>query len=75
MMMMIMMTIMIIIMMTIMIIIITVGFETNIELNCEHKAMKYDLLINDLRPQYRTINVINLSVSSLGINEASSDAI
>ena len=51
------------------------GFETNIELNSKRKAMKYDPLIQDLRSQYRAINFINLSMSALGIYEASSDTI
>ena len=37
--------------------------------------MKYDPLIQDLRSQYRAINFINLSMSALGIYEASSDKI
>ena len=51
------------------------GFETNIEVNNKRKAIKYGPLIQDLRSQYRTITFINLSMSALGIYEASSDTI
>ena len=54
---------------------LTEGFETNIEVNNKRKAIKYDPLIQDLRSQYRTITFINLSMSTLGIYEASSDTI
>ena len=54
---------------------LTVGFETNIEVNNKRKAIKYGPLIQDLRSQYRTITFINLSMSALGIYEASSDTI
>ena len=54
---------------------LTVGFETNIEVNNKRKAIKYGSLIQDLRSQYRTITFINLSMSALGIYEASSDTI
>jgi len=54
---------------------LTLGFETNIELNSKRKAMKYDPLIQDIRSQYCAINFINLSMSALGIYDASSDTI
>ena len=54
---------------------LTVGFEKNIEVNNKRKTIKYDPLIQDLRSQYRTITFINLSMSALGIYEASSDTI
>ena len=54
---------------------LTVGFQTNIEVNNKRKAMKYDPLIQDLRSQYRISTFINLSMSALGIHEASSDTI
>ena len=54
---------------------LTVGFETNIEVNNKRKAIKYDPLIQDLRSQYRTTTFINLSMSALGIYQASSDTI
>ena len=54
---------------------LTVGFETNIEVNNKRKAIKYGPLIQDLRSQYCTITFINLSMSALGIYEASSDTI
>ena len=54
---------------------LTVGFETNIELNSKRKAMKYDPLIQDLLSQHYAINFINLSMSTLGIYKVSSDTI
>ena len=48
------------------------GFEIDIEVNNKHKAIKYDPLIQNLRSQYRTITFVNLSMSALGIYEASS---
>ena len=52
-----------------------VGFKTNIEVNNRCKAIKYDPLIQNLRSQYRTNTFIDLSMSALGIYEASSDTI
>ena len=52
-----------------------VGCETNIELNSKHNAMKYDPLIPDLCSQYRAINFINLSISTLGLYKTSTDTI
>ena len=52
---------------TLYIIELTVGFETNIDLNAERKHNKYLQLTHDLSSMYRCIRLINLSISSLGI--------
>ena len=54
---------------------LTVGFETNIEKNSNRKAIKYKPLLRDLNYRYRSINFANLSMSSLGIFDASSDSV
>jgi len=46
---------------------LTVGFDTNINLNAERKKDKYMQLTRDLSSKYRSVNFINLSISSLGI--------
>ena len=46
---------------------LTVGFETNINLNAERKKDKYMQLTCDISSKYRSVNFINLSISSLGI--------
>ena len=51
------------------------GFETNFEVNSKRKAMKYDPLLQDLYSQHRTIKLINLSMSALGVYDTSSDTI
>ena len=48
---------------------LTVGFETNIEINSNRKATKYRPLLLDLKPQYRMINFANFSMGALGILE------
>ena len=52
---------------TICIIELTVGFDTNINLNAEKKKDKYMQLTRYLSSKYRSVNFINLSISSLGI--------
>ena len=52
---------------TIYIIELTVGFDTNINLNAERKKDKYMQLTRDLSSKYRSVNFINLSISSLGV--------
>ena len=46
---------------------LTVGFETNINLNAERKKDKYMQLTHDLSSKYHSVKFINLSISSLGI--------
>ena len=54
---------------------LTVGFETNIEINSNCKATKYRPLLLDLKPRYREINFVNISMGALGILESSSDSL
>ena len=46
---------------------LTVGFETNINLNAERKKDKYMQHTRDLSSKYHNVKFINLSISSLGI--------
>ena len=46
---------------------LTVGFETYIENKTSPKAAKYKPIFCDLNSNYRSIHVINLSMSALGI--------
>ena len=46
---------------------VTVGFESNIQINSDRKATKYLPLIADLQNSYSTVKLINLSMSALGI--------
>ena len=46
---------------------LTVGFETNLEVNAERKRAKYKSLMESLRSKYTDVNFINFSISSLGI--------
>ena len=54
---------------------LTVGFETNIEINSNRKATKYRPLLLDLKPWYREINFVTISMGALGILESSSDSL
>ena len=53
---------------------VTVGFESNIQINSDRKATKYLPLIADLQNSYSTVKFINLSMSALGILGASSES-
>ena len=46
---------------------LTIGFETNINNNAERKHLKYLRLVSDLRSQYTSVTIVNLSMSALGI--------
>ena len=46
---------------------LTVGFETNLEVNAERKRAKYQSLVENLKSKYKDVNFVNLSISSLGI--------
>ena len=46
---------------------ITVGFESNIEINSDRKAAKYSPLIFDLKHTYSDLKFVNLSMSTIGI--------
>ena len=46
---------------------LTVGFETNLEVNAERKRAKYQSLTETLKSKYTDVKCVNLSISSLGI--------
>ena len=46
---------------------LTVGFETNLEVNAESKRAKYQSLMETLKSKYTDVKFVNLSISSLGI--------
>ena len=46
---------------------LTVGFETNLEVNAERKRAKYQSLIETLKSKYTDVKFVNLSISSPGI--------
>ena len=54
---------------------LTVGFESNMQINSDRKKAKYHSLISDLIPNYSTIKFINLSMSTLGLMGKSSDSL
>ena len=53
---------------------LTIGFETNIQVNRDRRALKYNPLHHSLRSTYRQINFINLSLGALGTVGSSSDS-
>ena len=53
---------------------LTIGFETNIKVNSDRKALKYNPLHQDLRSKYTQTKFINLSLGALGIVGSSSDS-
>ena len=53
---------------------LTIGFETNIKVNSDRKALKYNSLHHALRSKYNQINFINLSLGALGTVGSSSDS-
>ena len=53
---------------------VTVGFESNIQINSDRKATKYLPLIADLQNSYSTVKLINLSMSALEILGTSSES-
>ena len=54
---------------------LTVGFESNIQINCECKASKYSSLITDLKQTYSNVKFVNLSMSTIGIMGKSSESL
>ena len=46
---------------------LTIGLETNLNCNAERKRLKYARLVSDLRPRFKSVIFVNLSISSLGI--------
>ena len=53
---------------------LTIGFETNIKVNSDRKALKYNPLHQDLRSKYIQIKFVNLSLGALGTVGSSSDS-
>ena len=50
---------------------LTIGFETNIQINSNRKAAKYTSLISDLSPYYSKVIFIKLSMGAIGIMDSS----
>ena len=46
---------------------LTIGFETNLNCNAERKRLKYARLVSDLRPRFKSVIFVNLTISSFGI--------
>ena len=46
---------------------LTAGYEANLKVNVEGKRAKFQSLMETLRSKYTDINLVNLSISSLGI--------
>ena len=53
---------------------VTIEFETNIKVNSDRKALKYNPLHHDLRSKYIKTKFINLSLGALGTVGSSSDS-
>ena len=46
---------------------LTVGFESNLQVNANHKHQKYIDLIEEQKTNYDKLKFINLSLSTLGV--------
>ena len=46
---------------------LTVGFETNLHNNVERKKAKYEDLIEEMKDNFVSVKVVNLSISCLGV--------
>ena len=53
---------------------LTTGFETNIKVNSDRKALKYNPLHQELGSKYKEIKFINLSLGALGTVGSSSES-
>ena len=53
---------------------LTVGFESNININSDCMAIKYHSLITHLQSSYSTVTFVNLSMSALGKFGTSSES-
>ena len=53
---------------------LTVGFETNLDINAHRKKEKYHQLLQTLSSQFSLVKFVNLSVSCLGIFGCSADS-
>ena len=54
---------------------LTVGLESNIQINSDRKASMYSPLLLDLKHAYSDVKFINLSMSTLGIMGKSSESL
>ena len=54
---------------------LTVGFESNTQINSDRKASKYNSLIKDLKYTYSDVKFVNLSMSTIGIIGNSSESL
>ena len=54
---------------------LTLGFESNIQINSDRKASKYSSIILDLKHAYSDVKFVNLSMSTLGIMGRSSESL
>ena len=54
---------------------LTVGFESNIQINSDRKASKHSSLIMDLKHTYSNVKFINFSMSTIDIMENSSESL
>ena len=54
---------------------LTVGFESNIQINSDRKKTKYSSLISDRTPAYSEVTLVNLSMSVLGTKGKSPDSL
>ena len=53
---------------------LTLGFETNLQVNSIRKANKYNRLIKDLSSTYKKVTFANLSMGVLGVMGSSCDS-
>ena len=54
---------------------LTIGFESNIQIDSERKASKYYHLQQNILPNYKQIKFINLSMGALGTTGSSSESL
>ena len=54
---------------------LTLGFESNIQINSDRKASKYSSIILDLKHAYFDVQFVNLPMSTLGIMGRSSESL
>ena len=54
---------------------LTVGFETNMQINSDRKTAKYSSLINDLSPSYSKVVFVNLSMGAIGVMGSSCNSL
>ena len=54
---------------------LTLGLETNVQINSDRKASKYSSLLLDLTHAYSEVKFVNISMSILGIMGKSSESL